>query len=303
MAQLTALLRLFEKCNKNISNINLRNCRFYSLDPRTRSFRSSSVYWTIHGTDSSYSSANAILHFSQTKVAFNCGEGYQRLVAEENGKILTSIEQLFITKLDWRCLSGLHDIILSRHIPGTKDLDVYGPSTLRFLSNRIMTDFSRRKHVGIVDCDNGHTYTDQAFSIRAIPLRNASEKHPKVIAYVGDVKAYQSRIKIEKCVDLNVPAGPLITQLAKGLDVTLDDGSVVRSADVIDSFPKLNFLGKIRSEIPLVGTCELMILYFSCWHPFRRIHASPEKSRDSIEWRGNRKFRSPFSATGNNCIE
>lgn len=253
MAQLTAFLRLFKKYNKNTSYIYLRNCRSYSLDPRTKSFSSNSVYWTVHGSNSSYNSVNAILHFSQSKVAFNCGEGYQRLVAEENGKLLTSIAQLFITRLDWRCLTGLQDIILSRYISGTSDLDVFGPSTLQFLCDRIMNNFPRRKHIAIVDCDNGHTYTDQTYSVRAIPLRNASEKHPKVIAYAGEVKAHQSRIKIEKCVDLNVPAGPLITQLANGLDVTLDDGSVVRSADVIDSFPKLNFLGRIRLKVPLIG--------------------------------------------------
>ena len=40
---------------------------------------------------------------------------------------------------------------------------------------------------------------------------------------------------MEKCIKLGVPAGPLLGELKSGLDVVLDDGTVVKAADVVDS--------------------------------------------------------------------
>lgn len=226
---------------------NRRDCRYYySEGARAKSKKLDSVLWSINGSNSPYSSVNATLHVESTKVAFNCGEGLQRLMSEDMRKHLTIFQHIFITRLDWRCLAGLPGVLLTLSNRSAKHLNVYGPSTLNHLCERIMKNMPRRGfEVTTVDCANGHTCSDTAFHIRAIPLPKRSEMNAKVIAYAGDIAAHRSRVRIDKCVDLNVTAAPLISQLAHGFDVTLDDGSVVRSADVTNYFPKSNFLGKM----------------------------------------------------------
>lgn len=242
MVKISEISRIIVKLNKII---NFHGCRLYSNEPREKLKSAHSVAWSINGSNSSYSSVNTILHVPSTKIAFNCGEGLQRLIDEDTGKHLTSVKHIFITRLDWKCVAGMSGILATQNVRGTKHLNVFGPSQLNILCSRIMKSIGKSKlDVTTVDCDNGHTYTDSSFCIRAIPLRNPSEENARVIAYVGDVYAHRSAILIDRCVDLNVPAGPLISQLAKGYKVTLDDGSVVWPTDVCNSSPKLNFLGK-----------------------------------------------------------
>lgn len=247
MVRLSAISQIFAKLNKNFICLNRRDCRYYSQGARAKSKEHMhSVIWSINGSNSPYSSVNATLHVSSTKVGFNCGEGLQRLMAEDMGNHLKIFQHIFITRLDWQCLAGLPGVLLTLSNRGAKHLNVYGPSTLNHLCERIMRNMPRQGfEVTIVDCANGHKCADTAFHIRAIPLPKRTEMNAKVIAYAGDIAAHRSRVHIDRCVDLNVTAAPFISQLAHGFDVTLDDGSVVRSADVTDFFPKLNFLGKM----------------------------------------------------------
>uniref|UniRef100_A0A182P4Q1 Zinc phosphodiesterase ELAC protein 2 n=1 Tax=Anopheles epiroticus TaxID=199890 RepID=A0A182P4Q1_9DIPT len=53
-----------------------------------------------------------------------------------------------------------------------------------------------------------------------------------VMAYICKLKPRHGQLSLEKCVDLGVPAGPLLGQLKNGNDVTLPDGRVVRSCEV-----------------------------------------------------------------------
>lgn len=48
---------------------------------------------------------------------------------------------------------------------------------------------------------------------------------------------------MEKCVQLGVPPGPLLGELKAGRDVVLDNGNVVKAADVVDA----------STETPQVG--------------------------------------------------
>lgn len=239
------MLRLIVKSTKNIYFHNLQHYRFHS---HKRNVKKSinSVRWSIYGSYSPYSSVNAVLHVPSPSVAFNCGEGISRLI---NAGSLPSIRNIFITRLDWRCVAGLHGALLMGHLSRRQPATVFGPSTLNHLCEKILFDLPKEKLDLIpVDCSNGHVFTDQGFHIRAIPLRNPLEKYAKVIAYAGEVDAGRMGLNIEKCVDLNVSTMALISQLREGLEVTLEDGTVVRPRDVINFFPKLKFLGIIRTK-------------------------------------------------------
>lgn len=241
------MFRVLTKLNRNNNAINVCYCRFHSCEPSVKLRKPTPVYWSINGSNSAYTSVNATLHVSPIKVAFNCGEGILRIIGQ---KPLNSLRHICITRLDWRCVSGIPSILFEMHTQGARHLNVFGPSALNIICDPMTGSMKYRREfdVTVVDCNNGHTCTDNSLHIQAIPLKNPSDKIANVIAYVGSVEAHQTRFKIERCVDLNVPAGSLITQLANGLDVTLNDGSVVRAADVSDYLPKLNFLGKIKLE-------------------------------------------------------
>ncbi|XP_055639990.1 ribonuclease Z, mitochondrial [Toxorhynchites rutilus septentrionalis] len=53
-----------------------------------------------------------------------------------------------------------------------------------------------------------------------------------VMAYICKLKLRFGQLSLEKCVDRGVPPGPLLGQLKNGNDVTLPNGSVVKSSDV-----------------------------------------------------------------------
>lgn len=255
MAQLSSISRIIAALTKNTNFFNLHAYRFHSRRPcktvekdvKERSCKH--VHFSINGSNSEYSSVNAVLHIPSPKIAFNCGEGLERIIDKHQ---LSSIEDIFITRLDWRCLAGLHGALFLLHTSGVKKARVYGPSTLNHLCNKILNNIPKVEFdVEVVDCNNGHIqiWKNDVFRIRAIPLRNSLEQYARVFAYAGEIEDFRSRrINIEKCVDLNVSPGLIVSQLAKGLEVTLDNGTVVRPADVFDYYPKLNFLGKIQTN-------------------------------------------------------
>nr|XP_029727345.1 LOW QUALITY PROTEIN: ribonuclease Z, mitochondrial-like [Aedes albopictus] len=53
-----------------------------------------------------------------------------------------------------------------------------------------------------------------------------------VMAYICKLKLRFGQLSLEKCVDRGVTPGPLLGQLKNGNDVTLPDGTVVKSSDV-----------------------------------------------------------------------
>lgn len=201
--------------------------------------------WSINGSNLPYSSVNALLELQLTNIAFNCGEGLERIMYKRK---LPSIKQIFITRLDWRCLGGLPAVMLTLHRCGAEKASVFGPSTLKPLCDKILSKVPKEElDVTVVNCDNGHIHIckDNLFRIRAIPLRNPFEPYPRVFAYSGQIEGVRSDIDFGKCVDLDIPTGEMV-QLSRGIEVTLDNGTVVRPADVSSYYyPKLKFLGKI----------------------------------------------------------
>lgn len=52
------------------------------------------------------------------------------------------------------------------------------------------------------------------------------------MCYVCRLHARPGALSLEKCVERGVPPGPLLGQLKSGKDITLNDGTVVKSEDV-----------------------------------------------------------------------
>jgi len=66
------------------------------------------------------------------------------------------------------------------------------------------------------------------------------------MSYVCRLKPKPGFLDLDKCVKHNVPPGPLLGLLKSGKDITLSDGTVVKSSDVTSpDDPGPVFIGKV----------------------------------------------------------
>lgn len=80
------------------------------------------------------------------------------------------------------------------------------------------------------------------------------------MAFICKLQPRPGALLLEKCVDCGVPPGPLLGKLKSGEDVTLEDGTVVRSVDVCEpNDPGPVFIGKFYFFI-LFFYCIIMFL-------------------------------------------
>lgn len=66
------------------------------------------------------------------------------------------------------------------------------------------------------------------------------------IAYICRLTPKLGKLDLAKCVEKNVPCGPLLGKLKAGEDITLKDGTIVKAKDVKDpDLPGPVFIGKV----------------------------------------------------------
>lgn len=108
-----------------------------------------------------------------------------------------------------------------------------------------------------MDCTLEHEFEDSVMSVKCVPLYRSPKNHAEepniwafasdeeqiAIAYICKLKPRPGALNLEKCVEHGVPPGPLLGLLKNGIDVTLDNGTVVKSQDVSEPNEKpLSFL-------------------------------------------------------------
>lgn len=97
-------------------------------------------------------------------------------------------------------------------------------------------------------------------------IATASSEEQIAITYICKLKPRPGALNLEKCVEHGVPPGPLLGLLKNGIDVTLDNGTVVKSKDVSEpnenplsfmflDIPSKDFLGNLEKyETQLINT-------------------------------------------------
>ena len=90
-------------------------------------------------------------------------------------------------------------------------------------------------------------------------------------AYICEFSPRPGRLDVVKCVELGVVPGPMLGQLKSGHDVTLKDGRIVRSKDVVgNSSPASSYLILDVPEVPLLSeTVPVMTLDACRWSIWR----------------------------------
>lgn len=88
---------------------------------------------------------------------------------------------------------------------------------------------------GSVSANNSVEYDEKndvsAFSIDGVLIR-ATQINDSII-YAIETATVPGKFDVQKAAALNIPRGPLYGKLKQGQDVTLEDGTVIRSTDVV----------------------------------------------------------------------
>ncbi|CAK9291320.1 unnamed protein product [Gordionus sp. m RMFG-2023] len=228
------------------------------------------AYFQVIGNGSRGSPKSIHLFTNSYRYLFNIGEGAQRLIIEHKCK-LSKLSGIFITHSSWDNMGGLPGILLCLRDIGINKVVLHGPPKVENLFI-MTKGFMETTNIEIEKYDyHKHYYDDGCLKIEYIPIFNdnpnsliktidysssdnsqseteiSSEMKsnaPKrmstkptdrdtVIAYIGQLHTKPGMLDIVKCLKCKVPANSyLLGNLKNGLDVVLEDGTIVKSADV-----------------------------------------------------------------------
>lgn len=163
---------------------------------------------------------------------FDCGEGTQRQMIKA-GIGLNRNMLIFITHMHGDHVLGLPGILQTMSLLGRdKPLEIYGPPGIKdFMESIVRTvRFWLGFPVNIHEVKwEGIVYDSREYKVHAVWAEHTIPS----LAYALIEKPRPGKFHPEKAIALGVPKGPLWSMLQRGMDVTLPDGRVVRSSDVL----------------------------------------------------------------------
>jgi len=113
---------------------------------------------------------------------------------------------------------------------GSGRLDLYGPKGLREWIE--VTLRISRTHLNyelaVHEVDGGTVFEDGSFIVRALPLDHVVP----CFGYRVEQKPLPGKLLMDRVSRAGVPKGPLLRELKEGRDVTLENGTHVKSSDV-----------------------------------------------------------------------
>ena len=225
----------------------------------------STVYFQVIGHGTPGGPRSLFMYTENVKFLFNCGEGTQRLCMEYcGGRTLAELAHIFITRKSWDNLGGLPGMYLSIRSAGSPDVTIHGPKGTIDIYHGLKSfiasiDFDVMKHDS-----SDPTFDTAAFTIKHvdIPLSEDGKKvfpsellfskwssttkngddetdtfdpyDATVTAYVVTCKPKPGKLLVQKCKQLGVQPGPAMGKLKAGKDVVLEDGTIVKSKDVME---------------------------------------------------------------------
>lgn len=176
---------------------------------------------------------------------FDCGEATQHQILETTIKP-RKIDKIFVTHLHGDHIYGLPGFIGSRSfLGGDTPLTIYGPKGLKEWVE--MTNDVTGTHLTyplqFVEVEEGVVFENEQFIVRAMPLQHVVP----CFGYRIEQKPLAGALDIQKAIALGVPKGPLLGRLKAGQDIVLEDGTAVRSVDVL-SEPQPGFIVAILGD-------------------------------------------------------
>jgi ribonuclease Z len=176
---------------------------------------------------------------------FDCGEATQHQILHTTVKP-RKIDKIFITHLHGDHIYGLPGLLGSRSfLGGDQPLTIYGPKGIKeWIELTLQTSQTHLNYaIEFVEVGEGIVLEDENFIVTAMPLEHVVP----CFGYRIEQKPLLGTLQVEKAIALGVPKGPLLGQLKSGHDVTLEDGTIIRSKDVTDE-PKKGFTVAILGD-------------------------------------------------------
>ncbi|XP_023237388.1 ribonuclease Z, mitochondrial-like [Centruroides sculpturatus] len=223
----------------------------------------STISLHVLGNGSEGSSRCLYVSTSNGRYIFNCGEGTQRLANEHKLK-LSKLEAIFITYKSWKNFGGLPGLSLTVQEIGIPKIFLHGPPNLSKLYDTMKCVIDMKDLTVEYKSYENKVFVDNSMEVKYVPLSSevtkdgteplkaeaesnnsqngARKKHKSdldkdnkdiSIAYICKFHDKPGQLLLKKCVDYGVPPGPLLGQLKNGEDVTLPNGQIVRSRDVV----------------------------------------------------------------------
>ena len=181
---------------------------------------------------------------------FDCGEATQHQILKTTIKP-RKVEKIFITHLHGDHIFGLPGFISSRSfLGGEEPLTIYGPKGIKlWLETTFAISQSHIKYKLIIEeIEEGIIFEDETFIVEAAPLEHVIP----CFGYRITQKHLPGELLVERALQLGVPKGPLLGMLKKGINVTLEDGTVIYSEEVVSSPKK----GKVIAYLGDTKYCQ-----------------------------------------------
>lgn len=165
---------------------------------------------------------------------FDGGEGTQVSLRRLNLK-WKKINAIFVSHTHADHVTGLPGILmLSAQVDRTEPLYIYGPPKIKeyIETSRRVLDMYINYPIIVKEIEAPCVvHSGKDYYIRAFPL-----EHTKTcVGYTLEELDRPGEFNPEKARSLNVPCGPLWSQLQNGFEVTANDGKIVKPEDVLGS--------------------------------------------------------------------
>ncbi|ANE47865.1 ribonuclease Z [Paenibacillus swuensis] len=162
---------------------------------------------------------------------FDCGEATQHQVLRSPLK-LSKLEFIWITHLHGDHIFGLPGLLSSRsNQGGTSPLTIFGPKGIEaYIRTSMQISQSRLNYdMNIVEISEGLVYEDEQCTVETALLDHRIDSY----GYRIQEKPKPGSLDIAKVKSYGLLPGPQYGLLKNGTDVTLPEGTVIRSSDVV----------------------------------------------------------------------
>ena len=193
-------------------------------------------------------------------LVFDCGEGTQHQLLRSSVRP-GSIEAIFITHLHGDHLFGLPGLLATLGLNGRdRPLRVIGPEGVQ----RFVAAIPYRGtpyEIEIVESGGGEVHRANGYRVVAAMLEHSIP----CLGYCVIEDDRPGEFDVARARALAIPTGPLYRRLQRGDDVTLDDGRVIRSGEVVGprrAGRRIVFCTDSRpceTAITLARDCDLLI--------------------------------------------
>lgn len=162
---------------------------------------------------------------------FDVGEATQHRLMDSRLK-LNKLDKIFLTHLHGDHLYGLPGLLSSRtYFEGAGKLQLYGPPGIKAFVECVFEHSGAHLNyeLEIVEIGEGLLFENSKYRVTCAELTH----RVPCFGYRIVEQPQPGALDLQKLIQLGVPLGPLYGKLKRGEDITLPNGQLIRSLDVV----------------------------------------------------------------------